>query len=119
MLESCFDLLEKATQKEILPAPFGEARDDGDHRLELAHFPVKYYGLALPDAVNSVTPNHQARKDVCSHLISALKDETTFETADHAMLDPNEPTAPERWSRPRHQQTYLKREQNVSNRKLQ
>ena len=28
-------------------------------------------------------PVHQVRKDVCSHLISALKDATTFEVAKH------------------------------------
>ena len=33
--------------------------------------------------VNSVKPNHQASKDVCSHLMSPLKDWTTFETAKH------------------------------------
>ena len=82
-IESCFDQLEKAIQEEFLPALFGEAIEDGDYRLELAHLPVKYSGLALPNTVNSATPNHQASKDVCSHLISALKDETTFETANH------------------------------------
>ena len=70
-------------QEEFLPALFGEAIDDSDYRLELAHLPVKYSGLALPNTVNSTTLNHQASKDVCSHLISALKDETTFETAKH------------------------------------
>ena len=75
-----FDLLEKAMQEEFLPAIFGEAIDDGDYRLELAHLPVKYYGLALPNTVNSATPSHQASNDVCSHLISALKDATNFET---------------------------------------
>ena len=66
--------------EEFLPALFGEAIDDGDYRLELAHLPVKYSGLALPNTVNSAMLNHQACKNVCSHLISALKDETTFET---------------------------------------
>ena len=64
-------------------ALFGEAIDKIDYRLELAHLPVKYYGLALPNTVNSATPNHQASKDVCSHLISALNDEPIFETAKH------------------------------------
>ena len=40
--------------------------------------PVTYSGLALPNTVNSATPNHQARNDVCSHLITALKDATTL-----------------------------------------
>ena len=61
-------------------ALFGEAIDKIDYRLELAHLPVKYYGLALPNTVNSATTSHQASKDVCSHLISALKDATNFET---------------------------------------
>ena len=73
-------------QEEFLPALFGEAVDDGDCRLEFAHFPVKYSGLALPTTVNSAALNHQASKDVCSHL-SALKDETASEpvTYTHAM----------------------------------
>ena len=70
-----------AMQEEFLPALFGEALGDSDYRLELAHLPVKYSGLALPNTVNSATLNHQATKDACSHLISALKEETTFETA--------------------------------------
>ena len=68
-------------QEEFVPALFGEVIDNGDYRLGLAHLPVKYSGLALPNTVNSTTPNHQASKDDCSYLINALKDETTFETA--------------------------------------
>ena len=59
-IESCFDLQEKAMQEEFLPALFGEAIDDSDYRLELAHLPVKYSGLALPTTANSATLNHQA-----------------------------------------------------------
>ena len=70
-------------QEEFLPALFGEAVDDGDCRLEFAHFPVKYSGLALPTTVNSAALNHQASKDVCSHLTIALKDETTSEPVKH------------------------------------
>ena len=77
---SCFDLQEMARQDDFLQALFEEAMDDGDHQQELAHRPVKYSGLALLNTVNAATPNHQATKDVCSHLIGALKDETTFET---------------------------------------
>ena len=57
---------------------------DSDNRPELAHLPVNYAGLALPSTVTSATLFHQASKDVCSHFISALKDETTFETAKHS-----------------------------------
>ena len=70
-------------QEEFLPALFGEAVDDGDCRLEFAHFPVKYSGLALPTTVNSAALNHQASKDVCSHLSIALKDLSTSEPAKH------------------------------------
>ena len=44
------------------------------------HPPVQYSGLALPNTVDSATPNLQASKDVASsHRISAvLKDETTI-----------------------------------------
>ena len=69
--ESCGDLLGKAMQEELLTALFGEAIADGDYCLELAHLPVKYSGLALPNTANSETLNHQSSKDVCSHLISA------------------------------------------------
>ena len=65
-------------QEEFLPVLFGEAIDDGDYTLKLAHLPVKYSGIALPNTANSATPNHQASKDVCSHLISARNDETTL-----------------------------------------
>ena len=80
-IESCLDLLDRAIQEGFLPALFGEATDEGDYRL--AHIAVIYSGLALPNTVNSATPTHQASKEACSHLISALKDETTFETAKH------------------------------------
>ena len=62
----------------------GEEIDDDDSRLELAQIPVKYAGLALPNTVNSATPNHQTRKDVCTPLINTLKDETTYEAVKHA-----------------------------------
>ena len=76
IIESCFGLLEKAMQEEFLVALFGEATDDRDYWLEIAqHLPVKYSGLALPNTANS---HHQARKDVCRHLICPLKEETTF-----------------------------------------
>ena len=52
----------------------------------MKHLPTKYSGLALPNTANSATLNHQASKDVCSHLTSALKDETTFETATHTRI---------------------------------
>ena len=46
---------------------------------------MKYSGLALPTLVDTATPNHQASKDDCSHLISALTNETSFVmTAKHA-----------------------------------
>ena len=49
-------------QDEFLPALLGEALDnDCDYRLELAHLPVKYSGQALPNTVNSATPNHQVK----------------------------------------------------------
>ena len=35
------------------------------------------------NTANSATLNHQASKDVCSYLISALKDEVPFETANN------------------------------------
>ena len=44
---------------------------------------MKYSGLALLNTVNAATPNHQTSNDVCSHLISALNDETAFEIAKH------------------------------------
>ena len=85
---------EKTMQEESLPLLFGEAIDDGDYRLELAHLLVKYYGLALLNIVTSATPNHQARKDVCIHLISALKVETTFEIANHGSSTSRRPILP-------------------------
>ena len=80
-IESCLDLLVRAIQEEFLPALFGEATDEGDYRL--AHIAGIYSGLALLNTVNSATPTHQANKEACSHRISTLKDETTFETAKH------------------------------------
>ena len=50
-----------------------------DYWLEFTHLT----GLAPPNRVNSATSNHQASKDVCSHLISAPKDEKIFGTAKH------------------------------------
>ena len=52
---------------------------DRDCRLGLAHLPMKYSGLY--SGFRNADP--QANKGVCSHLISALKDETSFETAKH------------------------------------
>ena len=61
-------------QGALLPVLVGEAIDDGDYRLELAHLPVKY----LDWLYQTKSIPHKASKDVCSHLISALKDATTF-----------------------------------------
>ena len=60
-------------QEEFIRAHFREAINDSDYELELAHLPVKCSGLALPNTVNSAALNHQASKDVCSHLQCALK----------------------------------------------
>ena len=56
----CYRLSMHAMQEEFLPALSGDAIDDGDYRLELAHLPVKYSGLDLPTTANSATLNHQA-----------------------------------------------------------
>ena len=46
---------------------------DCDYSLALAYLPVKYSGVALPNTVNSATPKHRVSKDVCKHLIGAVK----------------------------------------------
>ena len=68
-------MLGSTREEAFLPSLFGGAIDDSDYRLELAHLPVKYSGLALPNTANSAAPNHQACKDFCSYRISALKDD--------------------------------------------
>ena len=76
----------EGNEGKVSPALTGEAIDDNDYQIELKHLPMKYSGLALPNTADSTTLNHQASKDLCSHLISAVKDETTFETGKNTWI---------------------------------
>ena len=78
IIESCFDLLEKAMQscsQHILE----KRQTTATTGLGLAHLPVKH----IPIFVNSARPNHQASKDVCSHVINALDHETIIDHTKH------------------------------------
>ena len=61
---------------------FGKAIDDGKR----SHtFKRHILDWLYQNTVNTATPNHYTQKHVCSHLISALENDTTFETDTQTM----------------------------------
>ena len=51
---------------------------------EITRLPVKQAGLSLPDLTQTTPDNWQASCVITGHLVSALRGQVTFWTADHA-----------------------------------
>ena len=49
----------------------------------LTHLPVKQAGMALPDLTLTAPENWQASCVITGHLVSALRGQVPFRTADH------------------------------------
>jgi hypothetical protein len=63
--------IEKALQKDFLPALFGDDLAD-DTPGRLASLPVKKAGLAIQDPTTSAESNWTASTVICGHLIAAI-----------------------------------------------
>ena len=67
----------------FLPALF-EVVGDGALGRTISRLPVKQAGLALPAPTRTATDNWQAFCVITGHLMSALRGQVPFQTADHA-----------------------------------
>ena len=78
-----FGPVEEKTAKEFLPALF-EGAGDGAQGREITRLPVKQAGMDIPDPTLTAPENWQASCVITGHLVSALRGQVPFRTADHA-----------------------------------
>ena len=78
-----FGPVEEEIAKAFLPELF-EGFGDGAPGREITHLPVKQAGIALPDPMLAAPENWQASCVIIGHLVSALRGQVPFRTADHA-----------------------------------
>ena len=74
-------------EEEIVTASLSElfkGVGDGAPGREITRLPVKQAGLALPDPTRTAPDNWQVSCVITGHLVSALRGQVTFRTADHA-----------------------------------
>ena len=74
--------VEEALREVFLPALF-QGLTEGLQTRENTRLPVKQAGLAIPDLVLTAPENWTASCVITGHLVSALRGQTTFWTADH------------------------------------
>ena len=74
--------MEEEIAKAFLPALF-EVLGDGAPGRAITHLPVKQAGMALPDPTQTDPENWQASCVITGHLVSALRGQVPFRTADH------------------------------------
>ena len=74
--------VEEEIAKAFLPALF-EGVGDGVPGRAIIRLPVKQAGMALPDPTRTAPENWQASCIITGHLVSALKGQVPFLTADH------------------------------------
>ena len=78
-----FGPVEEEIKTPFIPEIFRGVGDRAPGR-EITRLPVKQAGLALLDSTRKAADNLQASCDVTEHLVSALRGQVTFGTADHA-----------------------------------
>ena len=78
-----FGPVEEEIETTFLPALF-EGVGDGYPGRAITRLPVKQAGLALPDPTRTAPDNCQVSCVITGHLVSALRGQVTFRTADHA-----------------------------------
>ena len=82
-IRNAFGTVEEEFAKAFLPA-LGEGVGDGAPGREITRLPVKQAGMALPDPTQTAPENWQASCVITGHLVSALRGQVPFRTADHA-----------------------------------
>jgi hypothetical protein len=81
---SCeFEVVEKVLAKNFLPSLFGNG-ESCDNERQLACFPVKRAGLALPNPMTVAESNWNASTSIFGHPFAALRGTTCFRSADHS-----------------------------------
>ena len=75
--------VEEEIAKAFLPELF-EGVGDGAPGREITRLPGKQAGMALPDPMRTAPDNWQASCVIKGHLVSALRGQVPFRTADHA-----------------------------------
>ena len=78
-----FGPVDEEIEMAFLPALF-EVVGDGDPGREITRLPVKQAGMALPDPTRTAPEKWQASCVITGHLVSALRGQVPFRTADHA-----------------------------------
>ena len=82
-ISNAFGPVEEEIAKAFLPALF-EGAGDGAPGRKITRLPVKQAGMALPDLTQTAPDNWQASCVITGHLVSALRGQVSFRTADHA-----------------------------------
>ena len=81
-ISNAFGPVEEDIAKAFLPALF-EGAGDGAPGRDITRFPVKQAGIALTDPTQTAPENWQASCVITGHLVSALRGQVPFRTADH------------------------------------
>ena len=79
---TAFGLVEEALREVFLPYLFRGLMEGLTTRAN-NRLPVKQVGMAIPDPVQTAPENWTASCVITGHLVSALRGQTTFRTADH------------------------------------
>ena len=82
-IDDVFGPVEEEIKTAFLPELF-KCVGYGEPGRAIIGLPVKQAGMALPDPMRTAPDNWQASYVVTGHLVSALRDQVTFQTADHA-----------------------------------
>ena len=82
-ISNAFGPVEEEIAKAFLPALF-EGVGYGAPGREITRLHVKQAGMALPDPTQTDPENWQASCVITGHLVSALRGQVPFRTADHA-----------------------------------
>ena len=80
-----FGPAEEEIKTAFLPELFRGVVDGAPGR-EINRLPVKQAEMALPDPTRTAPDNLQASCVITGHLVSALRGQVTFRTADHGRL---------------------------------
>ena len=78
-----FGPVEKALREIFVPSFFKGLREGVPER-EIIRLPVKQAGLALPDPIQTAPENWTASCLITGHLVTVLRGQVGFRTADHS-----------------------------------
>ena len=83
VIDDVFGLVEEEIKMAFIPELFHGAGDIAPGRA-ITRLPVNQAGLALPDPTRTAPDNWKASCVITGHLLSALRGQVKFRTADHA-----------------------------------